>query len=76
MSSVGFFRDFVCMSEVLMIWIWIVCLVWLDEWSVRTQTVEGSVFLTQASLSRLSEIRSTHPFLPARAVAQATSSSF
>jgi len=38
--------------------------------------MEGPVFLAQASLSCLSKISNTRPFLPVQAVAQATSSSF
>jgi len=36
----------------------------------------GSCFSHPSDMSRLSEISSAHPFLPARAVAQAMSSSF
>jgi len=37
-------------------------LVWLNDWDVRTRTVEGFGLLAQASLSRLGEISSTRPF--------------
>jgi len=40
------------------------------------ETVEGSGFLAQASVSRLGEICSNSPILVARAVAQATGSCF
>jgi len=40
------------------------------------ETVEGSGFLAQASMSRLGGISSDLPRMPARAIAQASSSSF
>jgi len=52
------------------------CIILVEYWCLPAYTVEGYGFLTQASMSRLGEISSNSTILPARAVAQAMSSSF
>ena len=53
-----------------------VCLLWVNLYVGLRETMEGSGFLAQASVSRLGEICSNSLMLVARAVAQATSSCF
>jgi len=60
----------------MVLWICTVCLVRLKCLICACVNSGGSCFSRPSDLSRLSEISSTCPFLPARAVAQAMSSSF